>query len=181
MNKTKIKSLTLYHEVDCLGSGVAKAVVTIINRYAALASLDNLPPISLSGSAFGRPWDEIKAIEGCSGNSGSGDEEERFGISYQCLSLSVPSSPQPRVEAHPTTLEGVIAHEIVHLRWWKPRLRHGPEFNARVLALLRGAQFPRQGRWTRLTKQTVAHTRKESREFMAALLSRGDEQEQAEK
>ena len=62
---------------------------------------------------------------------------------YECLSLQLPDISSRSRRCQTTTLEGTIAHEITHLRW--QNLRHGPEFDARVLALLRGAQFPKRG------------------------------------
>jgi hypothetical protein len=171
LQKTVIEGLTLYHEVPNLGSGVAENITAMIKHYGSLASRDQLPPVSLLGAAFAEPWDTLIEIEGCSGNSGPSDEELRNGSEwYECLALAVPASTSPRFEFHPTTLEGVIAHEIAHLRW--RQLRHGPEFNARVLGLLRGANFSPRGRWSRSTEKTMAQTRREIREILSSLLKK---------
>src|SRR4030095_7538228 len=142
MNKTEIEGLTVYHEVSRLGPGVADNVIAMIKRNAALVSLAHIPPITLSGGAFAKPWDELIKIEGCLGNSGPSDEELRTGSTYECLFLKVPSSASPRPSFHPTKLDVVSAHEMVHLCW--PTLRHSPEFDARTVALLRGAKFRRR-------------------------------------
>src|SRR5262245_54069940 len=176
MDKTRTEGLTLYHDVPCLGAGVAKGVVDMTRRYVELTSLDDLPPITLSGKQFANPWSEIVGIEGCSGNAGPSEEALKQGDTYECLFLMLPDSSSPRTEAHPTTIEGVTAHEITHLRWHN--LRHGPEFNARVIALLHGAKFPKRGGWSAATHQKVREARKEASDWIQNLLkpkSRGGE------
>jgi hypothetical protein len=90
MNTTRINGSILYHDVPNLGPGVAENVVATIGRYAVLASLSHLPPITLAGPEFGKPWNEIAAVTGCSGTSGPSDEELRNGGEmYTCLFLEI--------------------------------------------------------------------------------------------
>jgi len=159
MNQTEIDGLILYHDVPVLGSAVAENVVLMIRHYADLASLDHLPPIQLSGINFAKPWSEIVKVEGCKGIAGPSKEERRYGVMYECLFLQLPDVSSRSRRCHTTTLEGTIAHEITHLRW--QNLDHGIEFYARVLALLRGAQFPKRGGWNLVTRKKVAQGREE--------------------
>ena len=169
MHETQVDGLTFYHDVPALGPWVAKNIAAMILRYADLASLGHLPPITLSGIHFAKAWCEIVGIEGCMGNSGPSEEErKRGGLVYECLFLQLPSVSSPRAECHPTTLEGVIAHEITHLRW--KNLRHGTEFDARVLALLHGAKFPKRGGWNLATRHKVAQGREEADAWLGQII-----------
>jgi hypothetical protein len=49
----------------------------------------------------------------------------------------------------------------VHLRW--RQLKHGPEFWARVRALLHSARFPHRGGWPPKTHRILREQRKEVR------------------
>lgn len=166
MYKTETKDSILYHDVTVLGAGVAENITVTIKRYADLVSLEQLPLITLSGARFAERWDDIKNVSGCRGNAGPSNEELRHGLDYRCLFLEISSSPPPySSRVHPTNLEGTIAHEIVHLRWFS--LTHGPEFDARVLAILRGASFSNhRGRWNKTTEKIIAQARKETHEWL---------------
>jgi hypothetical protein len=172
--QTVVDGLTVFHpETTQLGPGVGEAVVQLIRQYAERASLCDLPPITLSGAAWGQPW-EMVAPMWCAGEAGPSDDEVRTGADYRCLALHLiercppKSSPPP---AHPEDVEGTLAHEIVHLRWW--RLRHGEEFSARVRALLRGATFPPHSGWSAATRRVMATTRREMQEWLEGLLGGG--------
>jgi hypothetical protein len=71
--------------------------------------------------------------------------------------------PQWRAHLHPQNVKGVIAHEMTHLRWQS--LGHGPEFDARTLALLRGAKFPARGGWSKATLEIMRTARIEANKF----------------
>ena len=164
LKTTSVAGLALSHYVPRLGPMVAENVSTLIKHYANRAVLKELPPITLSGPGWDAPWQSLVTVDGCRGNSGPSDEELRMGgMMYQCLEIILPDkTPQP-IESDrpdPSTIEGVIAHEICHLRW--PSLRHGPEFHSRVIALLKGAVFPVRGRWRRSTEQIMQLSRREA-------------------
>jgi hypothetical protein len=105
--------------------------------------------------------------------AGPSKEEERRGRTYKCLFLGLPDRDWRRAgreEAHPRTLEGTIAHEIAHLRWWT--LDHGTEFDARVLALLHGAQFPPRGGWSSKPLRIMREKRNETKAWLARRIAR---------
>jgi len=156
---TTYEGRALNHVVPRLGNGVAEQIVTFIRLYANRASLRGIPPVTLQGTRWDESWDDLAKIEGCTGNSGPSRAELLEGVlPYRCLQISLHTNTATiRGYPHPTTIEGTIAHEICHLRW--PSLEHGPEFFARVLALLRGAVFPSHGVWRQVTKQIMAQTR----------------------
>ncbi len=153
LQSTVINGLTIYHTVPTLGPDVARQVAAAIRLYQDRAGLPELPPISLMGDKWDLPWTVLATYQSCRGNSGSWDNRER------CLSVEVEKGnepPDPGTEVDPCrrTIDRVIAHEIVHLRW--PRLRHGLKFFTRLLALLRGATFPTSGSgWSKQTRQMV--------------------------
>jgi hypothetical protein len=82
------------------------------------------------------------------------------------LALFAQARPDDRLPEHPQDIEGTIAHEVTHLRWWT--LRHGAEL---VRALLRGATFPPHTSWKAETRQIMAATRQEMREWLETLLA----------
>ena len=102
---------------------------------------------------------------------GPSDEEIRVGVEwYTCLVVALPQPnrrPPSLEEICPRTVEGVIAHEVTHLRW--RTLRHGPEFYARSLGLLRGATFPSRGGWSKSTHDTMNATREKVRGWFTRL------------
>ena len=171
MNKTVHAGFDLHHEAERLGDGVAENVANLIRLYAERASMRDVPPVSLTGAAWRKPWTEIRAFIPVRGNSGSTFEEEARGDDYRCLALDIPNRVSPRWfpgHSYPQNAEGTIAHEMVHLRWW--RLRHGPEFDARTLALLRGAKFPACGGWSQATHEIMRMARLETAKFWDELL-----------
>jgi hypothetical protein len=91
--------------------------------------------VTLEGGVWSRPWSEIEALEGFGGCIGDpdGSEYDRF-ILREPTSLRL-AAKESLVGPCPMTAEGVIAHEIVHLRW--PELNHGDEFWEKTLALLK--------------------------------------------
>ncbi len=164
LRTTSVAGLTLWHNVPNLGPRVVENIAALIKGYASRVSLKELPPITLSGPGWDTPWQSLVTVEGCRGNSGPGDEELRMGgMMYHCLDIILPDETPKPIELNrpdPSTIEGVIAHEICHLRW--PSLRHGPEFHSRVIALLKGAVFPVRGRWRRSTEQIMQLSRREA-------------------
>ena len=163
LTTTAAGDLTLWHTVPVLGAGVADNIGSLIKWYAQRAGLRDLPPTTLQGPGWDKPWEELVRVEGCGGNSGPSDEEVASeGVSYSCLVIWLPSSqPDALPYPEPRTIEGVIAHEVCHLRWTS--LPHfTQEFTARVLALLRGATFPSRGGWSQRTKQIMQETRSEA-------------------
>ena len=167
LRTTSTAGLILWHYVPRLGPMVAERISTLIKHYADRAALKELPPITLSGPGWDSPWQSLVTVQGCSGNSGPSDEELRMGgRMYQCLEITLPAeTPHPinLDRPDPSTIEGVIAHEISHLRW--PSLRHGPEFHARVIGLLKGAVFPVRGGWKQSTKQIMEQARQEANDW----------------
>jgi hypothetical protein len=166
LNKTVCGDLELHHEVEWLGEGVAENVANLIHVYAERASLRDVP-VMLNGSAWQKPWAEISSFIPVFGNAGSSFEEEARGDVYTCLELMIPDKVSPRWipdHLHPQNVESTIAHEITHLRWW--RLRHGPEFDARTLGLLRGAKFPAGGGWSQATHEIMRTARIETAKFL---------------
>ncbi len=172
LKTTSVAGLTLWHDVPQLGTGVAENVVGLIKHYADGAALEEIPPISLSGSRWDAPWQTLVTVDGCIGNSGPSDVELLAGSEmYTCLEIRLPEKTPHPIELErpdPRTIEGVIAHEITHLRW--PSLRHGPEFDSRVIGLLRGAVFPLRGGWKRSTKQIMEQARREVRNWYAKFI-----------
>jgi hypothetical protein len=178
MTLTRVErdGLDLYYDVPALGDGVAEHVVSLIRLFADRAGLSDLPPITLQGEGWERPWAACAAHKGVGGQAGSSREEERHGDHYTCFILwfTAPSPYDPDDDQGPATLVRTVAHEVTHLRWWG--LRHGPEFSARVRALLAGAQFPARGGWSRKTIAIVAAERENVRAwFRAKYGGRGDE------
>jgi len=169
LRTTPIAGLTLWHNVPHLGPRVGENVAALIKQYAGRAGLKTLPPINLSGPGWDAPWQTLVTVDGCKGLSGPSNEElSAGGEMYWCLLIELPVEtldPIQRNDPHPHTIEGTIAHEITHLRW--SSLRHGPEFNARVIALLKGAVFPVRGGWKRITKQIMEEARQEVRNWFA--------------
>ena len=166
LSKTVCEGLELRHEVARLGEGVAENVANLIHLYAHHASVGDVPPITLHGLAWQKPWAKIGAFVPMSGNAGSSFEEVARGAVCKCLALEIPDRVSPGwtpSHAHPQNVEGVIAHQMTHLRW--PRLRHGSEFDARTLALLRGAKFLARGRWSQATQEIVRKARIETVSF----------------
>ena len=168
LNKTVFGGLELHHEVERLGDGVAESVTNLVRLYAERASVSDVPQITLNGHAWQKPWTQIRDFIPVSGISGSTFEEEARGDTYTCLMLCIPDHVPPGwasapVHPHPQDVEGVIAHEMTHLRWWN--LRHGPEFDARTLALLRGAKFPASGEWSKVTLESMQQARMEAKKF----------------
>src|SRR5262245_16507579 len=168
---TLADGLTIYHpDVERLGPNVGETVIELIRVYARRASLTDIPPVTLSGKAWGAPWESIAASR-CGGDAGASYEESRRGIDYRCLALMLFDQPpprDPRPPEHQRDIEGTIAHEVTHLRWWN--LQHGPEFSARVRAPLKGATFPPHTSWKAETRQVMATTRQEMREWLETLL-----------
>jgi hypothetical protein len=167
--QTVVDGLRLFHpETTRLGPGVGEAVVQLITRYAQRASVQDIPAVTLNGIAWAESWETVAPMR-CGGKAGPSDEEARYGADYRCLALelsdrSLPNtSPHTYPPPHQEDVEGTIAHEIAHLRWWT--LRHGDEFWARVRALLRGATFPSHSGWSAATKRVMATTRQEMREW----------------
>lgn len=139
------------------------SLVDLIGQYQRLAGVpDPFPPITLWGPGWDKRWESICRIEGVAGNAGP---DWNSPDQYQCFVLCLPKNPRgPEPGDNPGTLEGTIAHEMAHLRWWD--LREGPEFEARVGALLRGAQFPPPGgRWSQRTILLVKQERERIRTF----------------
>ena len=174
MPKTPIDGVILYHpDTPRLGPGVGDAVVRLIRLYAQRASLQEIPPVTLEGKAWAEPWETIAPMR-CGGNAGASHEEARRGIDYRNLALSLwdrpPVDPLGRPPEHQQDIEGTIAHEVTHLRWW--HLRHGEEFSARVRALLKGATFPPHTSWSVETRRIMATTRQEMREWLETILER---------
>ena len=169
---TTCEGQALHHVVPRLGNGVAEQIVALVGLYANRASLRDIPPITLQGTRWAQPWEELATVTGVSGNSGSSNEQVRAGVpSYTCFVLSLPDPAIPLDGLpHPGSIEGVTAHEICHLRW--PKLEHGPEFAARVLALLQGATFPPRGGWSQRTRVILSHTRQEAGGWYRRLLER---------
>jgi hypothetical protein len=167
MKTTQVGGLLVYHAVDALGPGVAEAATQLIRLYAGRAGLgaQSLPPITLSSDGWDAPWDEVsdRAWSGNAGPAWTAKDQ------YRCLSFTLEARDPRRSRDTEDTPEKVIAHEIVHLRWWT--LRHGREFEARVTALLHGAQFPPRGAWTRAAQRLVAAGREEYDEWMRNLVS----------
>jgi len=166
VKSTVAGGFTLWHDVESVGAGVASNVARLVALYAERAALRDVPPITLSGPGWDAPWETVSGLEGCSGNSGPSDEELRQGVEpYTCLVVALPTADRRPLLGGPLewlcrdTVDGVIAHEVTHLRW--PRLRHGPEFYARTLALLRGATWPERGGWKRTTQDLMQQTRTE--------------------
>jgi len=172
LRTTSVAGLTLWYNVPNLGPRVVESIAAQIKGYAGRVSLKELPPITLSGPGWDTPWQSLVTVEGCRGNSGPSDEELRSGgMMYQCLEIILPEKTSQSIELDrpdPSTIEGVIAHEICHLRW--PSLRHGPEFYSRVIGLLRGAVFPLRGGWKRSTKQIMKQARREARNWYAKFI-----------
>jgi hypothetical protein len=161
MTKTTINGMTIWHDVPVLGIGVGESVAVLISIYAQRASLQTIPPPSLSGEGWEAPWERLHSMNGCMGNSGPSKEELANGVvPYTCLNITAPSGFSD-LHPHPRTIENTIAHEVAHLRW--PTLEHGAEFYARVWALLRGAQFPPKGGWSRHTMEITKQARQEMR------------------
>lgn len=150
--------LLVHHDVDALGPGVLETAIEMIRLYAGRAGLDeqDIPPITFSLDGWDAPWSEV------SGWSWDGAAGPGFGTAksqYRCLVFILLRCPMTGLST-PRTARGVIAREICHLRWWG--LRSGREFDARVTALLRGAQFPPRGRaWTPATHRLVGAGREE--------------------
>ena len=174
MKSTKASVLSgfnMHHDVETLGRGVADAVAGLIATYADRVALAQVPPITLQGPGWDAPWEKLREVDGCSGNSGPSDEEIRVGVEwYTCLVVALPQPnrrPPSLEEICPRTVEGVIAHEVTHLRW--RTLRHGPEFYARSLGLLRGATFPSRGGWSKSTHDTMNATREQVRGWFTRL------------
>jgi len=169
LRKTSVADLILWHDVSSLGPGVADNVATLIRRYMDQAGIGQLPPITLSGSGWDAPWEALATVSGCSGCSGPSDAElMEGGQMYQCLTIRLPEGTTQANLPHTDTIEGVIAHEIAHLRW--PSLKHGVEFYARVIALLKGATFPSKGGWGQSTKQAVKQARLEAQQWLSSVL-----------
>jgi hypothetical protein len=164
--KTHVHGLTLFHpEVVQLGEGVAENVARLIQLYAQRISLASLPPITLDGPGWDQPFDIVGTLDPCSGDAGSSYAASRKGINYQSLLFMLPNElvkPNPDPD-HSRKLEGIIAHEIVHLRWWN--LQHGAEFTARVLALLKGCNFPAHSGWNKKTRAIMDECRQEHEEW----------------
>lgn len=170
MKRTQIDGLVLLHAVP-LGEGVASNIARLVRRYAELAGLTDIPSITLDGELWAEPWDTVALCPTVHGNSGPSAEEARLGRDYRCFFLSpTPQHPADDDPKHPEGIEGTIAHEITHLRWWN--LQHGPEFYARVRGLLRGATFPPAGGWPRATHDVMRETRAETAAWLARLLAR---------
>jgi hypothetical protein len=168
MFSTKINDLTIWHDVPSLGVAVGDNILALIQLYANRAVLKEIPPITLSGQDWDKSWNQLSAKEGCTGNSGPSRQEISNGIRpYQCLFITAPTGHYCK-EPHLTNIECTIAHEICHLRW--PNLEHGPEFFARVHALLLGAVFSTRGRWVRPTQITMEKARLEMRDWYKKLL-----------
>jgi hypothetical protein len=165
LHRTAAEGMVLFHpEVAALGAGVASGVAALIRKYSEAASVSDLPPITLAGEGWDKPWATISLLTGCAGESGPSKEAEQAGVRYACLELSLPTTPakmeRDRADLYRKTLENVVAHEITHLRW--PRLEHSPEFEARVLALLRAARFPSHAGWSKATREIVKLARQEA-------------------
>ena len=164
--QTRVDDLTLYHpDTMRLGAGVGESVARLVKRYAEQASLADIPPVTLRGTAWAQPWETIVPMR-CNGNSGASYAQSRRGNNYRHLLLMFGDQPLPE-DPPPLELrreiEPVIAHEITHLRWWY--LPHGPEFNARVRALLHGVRFPPHSSWNTETKRRMATMRKDVQEW----------------
>jgi len=176
LRTTSVAGLTLWHIVSNLGPGVGENVATLVKQYAGRAGLNDLSlidhSINLSGPGWDAPWQTLVTVDGCKGQSGPSNEElSGGGEMYWCLLIELPVEtldPIQQNDPHPHTIEGTIAHEITHLRW--PSLQHGPEFNARVIALLKGADFPVRGGWKRFTKQIMEQARREVRNWYAKFI-----------
>jgi hypothetical protein len=165
-HSTWVNGLCLFHHVERLGLGVPEEIAALILRYASQVSIaaDQLPPVTLEGQRWDEPWETIHALTPCRGEAGPSTH-------LTALTLSLPKdtrSPVARDDWHPMTVEGLVAHELVHLRWG--RLGHGPEFTARVLALLSGAQFPLRGPWPAKTCTLLSEARHASTSRLKALL-----------
>jgi hypothetical protein len=120
-----------------------------------------VPPVSLHGAAWRDGWPEIITREPVYGNADSSFEEARR-ETYECLSVEIPDQTPPGWtpwQPFPHNIESAIAGELTRRRWSK--LRNGPELDARTLALLRGAQFPAGGGWSKATDEALRKTRTE--------------------
>jgi hypothetical protein len=165
--KTVFDGYELHHQVQQLGEGVAGNVVNLIRLYAQRAGVRDVPPVFLHGSAWSNGWAEVSVREPVYGDA---DSSARGKI-YQRLSLEIPDQVPPGwTPWHPVphNIESAIAHELTHLRW--SRLRNGPELDARTLALLRGAQFPAGGGWSKATHEALRKARTEIANFRRGLL-----------
>jgi hypothetical protein len=86
------------------------------------------------------------------------------------LRLAPVENPDPRRledPEHAKDIEGLIAHEFVHLRW--KSLPHDLEFYARVRTLLDGATFPTRGGWPPETRSILRQKRKDLRAWAERL------------
>jgi hypothetical protein len=160
--QTRVDDLTLYHpDTMRLGPGVGESVARLVKRYAEQASLADIPPVTLSGTAWAQPWETLAPMR-CCGDAGASYDQSRRGVDYRRLMLVLFDQPRPEDPKWPEVrrdIETTIAHEVTHLRWWN--LQHGLEFSARVRALLRGATFPPHSSWNAETKHKMATIRKE--------------------
>ena len=171
MYSTKLSDIIIYHDAPILGPEVGSHVLAFIQLYAGRASLKEIPPVTLQGPDWDKSWNQLSSKEGCTGNSGPSKQEISNGVPpYQCLVITAPTGLS-RKSPHPSNIESTIAHEICHLRW--PNLEHGPEFMARVHALLLGAVFSTRGRWVRPTQMIMEKARLEMRDWYKNLLTIG--------
>jgi hypothetical protein len=171
--KTRAKGLILFHpEVHQLGPSVADNVANLIQLYTQRTSLASVPPITLDGPGWGQSFEIVGALEPCHGNAGSSYEASRKGSTFKSLLIGLPfeSAKRDHDPDHSKTLEGIIAHEITHLRWWN--LEHGKEFTARVRALLKGCNFPPHSGWNNKTRAVMAECRQEAKEHMERVVER---------
>ena len=119
MNLTTLDGLDLYHEVE-LGPGVAVGVAKFISTYAARAGVRSLPPITLEGEFWSRPWEEVVRWHGWYGETGPPYDAEKAGVNYRVFWLRQNEKLHPSLledPEHAKDLEGVIAHEMTHHRW----------------------------------------------------------------
>lgn len=135
--RTHRHGVELFHTV-LLGEGMAEHLVGLLKKYAHRARVV-LPLVTLEGNVWSRSWSEIESLEGFGGRVGEPDspEHDRF-ILREPTALRL-AAKESIVGLCPMTLEGIIAHEIVHIRW--PELDHGDIFWERTLGLLRGDVF----------------------------------------
>src|SRR5262252_6803124 len=87
MNRTQSGALDVYHDVVELGDGVLSEFVSLIPMYAGRVglSVEILPPVTLSGELWDRPWAELSGLR-FAGNAGPewGSKEQ-----YRCLFFMV--------------------------------------------------------------------------------------------
>jgi hypothetical protein len=113
----------------------------------------------------------VAAWHGFRADAGAAYDE----VDYELMRLAPIENPDARRledPEHAKDIEGVIAHEFVHLRWRS--LPHGLEFFARVRALLDGAIFPPRGKRPAETRSILSQKRGELRAWAERLHNRPD-------